>query len=78
MEFDTLPPLPLTKDAIYRTAKLFGGMPHGDDFNGLVDVSFPTIFEAIPFASLWKDRTTVTLREPVSTLHDQVVIQVQS
>lgn len=73
-EFDSLP---LTKDAVYGNARFFGGLPHGDDANGLIDVSFPSILDAASFVEMWRPVTTVSLRDPVTDFTSAVVVQVQ-
>jgi hypothetical protein len=69
--------LPLTKEAVYNTARLYGGIPHGDDANGLADIEFDSILDCTGFIMTWRDVTAVTLRDPITSLDATVVIQVQ-
>jgi hypothetical protein len=65
------------KEAVYTSAKRYGGKVHGDDANGLADVEFPDIARGSAWASGWAVITDVKLREPVTDLTSPVVIQIQ-
>ncbi len=70
--------IPQTMNALARVVGMFGGMLHGDDARGVVDVQFDDIATAASFAQTWRDGTGVlaTLRDPVLSFDQPVVVQV--
>lgn len=67
----------MTLEAVTLTAGLYGGLVHGDDASGLVDVSFPNILGCTGFVESWREVTTVTLRGPIDSFDSPIVVQVQ-
>ena len=69
-------PLPKTSESVRATAALFRGLVHGDDANGVWDISFPDLGQAAAFADVWNEQgAMVRLRDVVSRFNVPVVVQ---
>jgi hypothetical protein len=66
---------PVTPEYVYEGARKFNGTPHGDDANGVMDIEFPNIFDAMDWARRWRGIVDISFREPVKTLTESVVMQ---
>lgn len=60
---------------VVETMRHIRGCVQGDDAEGVVDVEFPTLWQAMDWALKWEVRSLVELRDPVKSVANSVVIQ---